>query len=115
MKIFFKFTKFLCYFDTIIRVFAGVRVKCGVLIAPQGREHEWMFASAEGQLQTAQNAGFGRLIIASMNRDQSFTDLSTVQDELNASISQLCPRLATTHMFFLVIDFLDYFTHTLVA
>lgn len=37
---------------------------CAVFIVPQGREHEWLFSSPEGQGQVAQGCSAKRVILA---------------------------------------------------
>lgn len=65
--------------------------KCGVFIVPQGKEHEWMFATPEGQMQLAETANFDRLIIVALGRAHKFGSLQVVQDELSPKILELAP------------------------
>lgn len=64
---------------------------CAVLLVPQGREHEFMFAVEEGQLQLADSAGFDRLVLVTLNRGHAFSDLDAVQAELSPSILPVQP------------------------
>ncbi len=45
----------------------------------QGREHEWLFASEEGQKQVAAGCASRRVIIVSLGRSQHFGDLAALQ------------------------------------
>ena len=60
-------------------------------IVPQGREVEWMFATAEGRRQLADSASCQRLIVVHLGRDASFSSLETVQSELSPHILEFCP------------------------
>ena len=60
-------------------------------IVPQGREHEWMFSSEEGQNQLTADAGFSRLAIVTMQRGQSYESLEEVKAELSPLVPQLMP------------------------
>ncbi|GBG27793.1 Methyltransferase-like protein 13 [Hondaea fermentalgiana] len=66
-------------------------IACAVFLVPQGREHEWTFASAEGQMQVAKSNGIGRLIVVSLGRSHSFASIEAVQTELSPSMTQLYP------------------------
>lgn len=70
----------------------NVNGKCAVFIVPQGREHEWMFATEEGKLQLADTAGYSRLIIVTLGRNHTFTDLASIQSELSPKILELVPK-----------------------
>ena len=45
----------------------------------QGREHEWMFASEEGQAQVAASCRSRRAILVSMRRGQQYGDISALK------------------------------------
>jgi spermidine synthase/SAM-dependent methyltransferase len=64
---------------------------CCVCIVPIGREHEWMFASDEGQMQLAESAGFARFINVRMNRGHTYESLESVQKELSPYITKIAP------------------------
>lgn len=75
---------------TAVDVSSTTRV--GVLLVPQGREHEWSFGSAEGQAELAAQAGFGRLLFVCMGRGHSFPGgQAAVQAELSSIVPQLVP------------------------
>lgn len=57
----------------------------------QGREHEWLFASAEGQGQVAQGCSAKRVIVVSLNRGHTFGSLKAVQGELSPLVMDLAP------------------------
>nr|CCA25690.1 methyltransferase putative [Albugo laibachii Nc14] len=65
---------------------------CGVLLIPQGREHEWLFATEEGATQVAESAGFSRLILVTFGRNYDFGDQQQVQEELNGIVLQFLPQ-----------------------
>uniref|UniRef100_S4RZR8 PABS domain-containing protein n=1 Tax=Petromyzon marinus TaxID=7757 RepID=S4RZR8_PETMA len=59
---------------------------------PQGRESEWLFGSREGRRQLAASAGFGRLVVATLNRGQDYAGgMEAVQAELSGPVMQLAP------------------------
>lgn len=57
----------------------------------QGREHEWLFASPEGQGQVAQGCSAKRVIVVSLNRGHEFGSLKAVQAELSPLMMDLAP------------------------
>lgn len=57
----------------------------------QGREHEWLFASPEGQGQVAQGCSAKRVIVVSLNRGHLFGSLKAVQAELSPLVVDLAP------------------------
>lgn len=50
-----------------------------MMAATQGREHEWMFTSSEGQRQLAAACASKRLIVVSLSRGHSFPPLPALQ------------------------------------
>ncbi|XP_036377844.1 eEF1A lysine and N-terminal methyltransferase [Megalops cyprinoides] len=62
-----------------------------IFIVPQGRESDWMYGSAEGRSQLARSAGFRRLVIVAMHRDQEYQDMQAVQSELSPMVMDLAP------------------------
>ena len=60
-------------------------------IVPQGREVEWMFATAEGRTQLCDSASCSRLVVVHLARENNFSSLSQVQDELAGTVLQLAP------------------------
>ncbi|XP_021914194.1 methyltransferase-like protein 13 isoform X2 [Zootermopsis nevadensis] len=60
-------------------------------IVPQGRETEWLFATPEGRSTLLKSAGFDRLAVVSLHRDQTYKGLDAVQEELTDSILHLAP------------------------
>lgn len=78
---------------SITLVDASASQTAAVLLVPQGREHEWMFASAEGQRQVAQSAPmYGRLLFVSLGRGHSFPGgLPAVQAELSPIVARFLP------------------------
>ena len=66
--------------------------RAGVLLVPQGREHEWSFGAPEGQAQLCGDAGFGRLLFVTMGRGHDFPGgLAAVQAELSPIVRRLVP------------------------
>lgn len=68
--------------------------ECGVFIVPQGREHEWLFASEEGQRQLAAGCASRRVIIVSLARGQQYGDLAALQAELSPLVLPLAPAVS---------------------
>ncbi|XP_033608724.1 eEF1A lysine and N-terminal methyltransferase homolog isoform X3 [Cryptotermes secundus] len=60
-------------------------------IVPQGRETEWLFATPEGRSTLLKSAGFDRLAVVTLHRDQIYKGLDAVQEELTDSILHLAP------------------------
>lgn len=65
---------------------------CGIVLIPQGREHEWLFATEQGAAEIAESAGFSRLILVSFGRKYDFGDQQQVQEELNGIVLQFLPQ-----------------------
>jgi Methyltransferase domain len=67
-----------------------------VLLIPQGREHEWMFSSKEGQQQIAQSArAYGRIVFVAMGRGHVFDNsagMKGVQSELSPIVTRFLPK-----------------------
>lgn len=77
---------------TIAVVDASSVSRAGVLLVPQGREHEWSFGAPEGQAQLCGDAGFGRLLFVTMGRGHDFPGgLAAVQAELSPIVRRLVP------------------------
>nr|SVE75013.1 EOG090X02SD [Daphnia dolichocephala] len=66
--------------------------KFAAFVVPQGRETDWLFASAEGRRQLADSAKFQRLIVVHLGRDHKFDTLDSVQTELAGIVSSLQPQ-----------------------
>ncbi|KAK8737067.1 hypothetical protein OTU49_004784 [Cherax quadricarinatus] len=62
-----------------------------VFIVPHGREHEWLFGTAEGRRKLAESASTQRLVVAHLARGQTYSSLQAVQDELSARVMLLAP------------------------
>jgi hypothetical protein len=62
-----------------------------VLIIPQGREHEWLFSTADGLRQVGQSADYRRLICVRMNRGHRFKDMEEVKAELGPIVLDFVP------------------------
>jgi hypothetical protein len=65
--------------------------RCAVFLVPQGREHEWLFASEEGQWQLVEQASAARLILVTLNRGHRFGTSEQVQAELSPLVEGLAP------------------------
>lgn len=70
----------------------ATKPRSAVLLIPQGREHEWMFSSAMGQAQLAQQADYARLVFVTLERGHTFGSVESVQAELNPFIADLLPK-----------------------
>ena len=66
-------------------------LRFAAFIVPQGREVEWMFATAEGRTQLCDSANCARLVVVHLARDNNFSSLSQVQEELAGTVLQLAP------------------------
>ncbi|KAJ8388464.1 hypothetical protein AAFF_G00133400 [Aldrovandia affinis] len=62
-----------------------------IFIVPQGRESDWLYSSAEGRSQLACSAGFRRLVVVALHRDQEYQDMQAVQSELSPMVMELAP------------------------
>ncbi|XP_072276042.1 eEF1A lysine and N-terminal methyltransferase [Pyxicephalus adspersus] len=62
-----------------------------IFITPQGRETEWLFGCEPGRRQLASSAGFRRLIVTALHRDQHYESMEAIQSELNAKVLELAP------------------------
>lgn len=60
-------------------------------IVPQGREVEWMFATAEGRSSLCESASCSRLVVIHLARNNTFTNLIQVQEELAGHVLDLAP------------------------
>ena len=67
---------------------------CGVLIIAQGRELEFLFAHADGQLSLCRSHGYHRLVLVCLNRTHRFPSFKAVQDELRPFIPSVLPAAA---------------------
>jgi spermidine synthase len=66
---------------------------CGVLLVPQGREHEFLFGQPEGQAQLAQQSGLSRLVFVFLSRGQhERSTVESVKAELAAYMRALAPQ-----------------------
>jgi hypothetical protein len=66
-----------------------------VFLVPQGREHEWLFGSPEGQRALAASAGASRLAIVAFGRPpHAFGDAKAVQADLSPLVLPLAPAAA---------------------
>ncbi len=77
---------------------------CGVLLVPQGREHEWVLNSPAGQAQLAADANFSRLCFVTLNRGHAFTDLDSVKAELAPYMRELAPERNSDGIPYLTVD-----------
>ena len=66
--------------------------KFAAFVVPEGREVEWLFASAEGRAQLCESAGpCARLVVVHLGRQHSFASLNQVQEELGGYVLELAP------------------------
>jgi hypothetical protein len=77
---------------TLTAVDASSNKTCCALVVPMGREAEWMFASEEGQLELAKQAGMGRLILVRRNRGHEFGSEDDVREEVAAAVMDAAPH-----------------------
>jgi SAM-dependent methyltransferase len=78
---------------TITVVDVSLAPSAAVVLIPQGREHEWLFASREGQRQVAASArAYGRVIFVALGRGHAFPGgPKAVQEELTPTIVRFLP------------------------
>jgi len=50
-----------------------------------------MFSSDAGRRQLSSSAGFDRLVVVSLHRNHTYTDLAAIQAELSAKVMELAP------------------------
>ncbi|XP_069793838.1 eEF1A lysine and N-terminal methyltransferase isoform X1 [Narcine bancroftii] len=62
-----------------------------IFIVPQGRETEWIFGSDEGRKQLGKSAGFKRLLVVALHRDQLYQTMEAIQAELSGKVMELAP------------------------
>ena len=67
------------------------KAPCAVFIVPQGREHEWLFQSEEGQRELLSGCNVSRLVIVSLVRDQTYGKMAEIQSELSPLVMLLVP------------------------
>lgn len=65
--------------------------KFAVFIVPEGRETEWLFSSVAGRKQLRDSAGFERLVVVTLHRDHTYSDLESIQNELSGKVMELAP------------------------
>ena len=70
----------------------GKMQPCAVFLVPQGREHEWLFSSEEGQRELLGGCQVSRLIIVSLLRDQTYGVMAEIQSELSPLVTELAPK-----------------------
>ena len=73
-------------------LFSYYKFKQICFFSPLGRETEWLFSSVEGQKEIASNAGFERVVIATLGRGHTFTDMGTIKKELSTKVMELGPK-----------------------
>ena len=75
------------------RLFQKAASRCACLLVPQGREHEYVFASDDGLLQIAGSAGCCRLVAVTLNArgGHEFGDAAEAQRELGRTVLELAP------------------------
>jgi hypothetical protein len=57
----------------------------------QGREVEWLFATAEGRRQLCETASAQRLVVVHLGRNAAFSTLEAIQDELSSHVLEFAP------------------------
>ncbi|XP_067845854.1 eEF1A lysine and N-terminal methyltransferase [Heptranchias perlo] len=63
-----------------------------IFIVPQGRETEWIFGTDEGRKQLGKSAGFKRLLVVALHRDQLYESMEAIQSELSGKVMELAPH-----------------------
>ncbi|XP_046579272.1 eEF1A lysine and N-terminal methyltransferase-like isoform X2 [Haliotis rubra] len=62
-----------------------------VFIVPQGRETDWLFCQPAGRKQLAESAASDRLVVVTLHRTHSYTDIESVKEELSGKVMELTP------------------------
>lgn len=57
-----------------------------------GRETEWLFSSKDGQMELTTNASFERVVIVTLGRGHTFSDMDSIKKELSTKVMELAPR-----------------------
>ncbi|XP_072016600.1 eEF1A lysine and N-terminal methyltransferase-like [Amphiura filiformis] len=65
--------------------------KFAIFIVPEGRETEWLFASDAGRSIVASQAGFQRVLITCLHRDNTYENLDAIKKELSQKVMELAP------------------------
>ncbi|KAJ1458563.1 S-adenosyl-L-methionine-dependent methyltransferase [Pelagophyceae sp. CCMP2097] len=83
----------------------GAATKAACFIVPQGREHEYVFASDDGLRQIAASAKCARLIVVALEsrRGHVFSSLEAVQGELSAAVVAFAPPGTTGQIAFMTV------------
>ena len=50
-----------------------------------------MFSSDAGRQQLSESAGFERLVVVTLDRNHSYTELDTIKAELSTKVMELAP------------------------
>lgn len=66
-------------------------LKFAVFIVPHGREHEWIFGTADGRNKLAETVGASRLVVVHLCREQVYDSLKAIQDELSGKVMEIAP------------------------
>ena len=70
---------------------APPRPTCTVFVVPQGREHEWLFASPAGLEAVARQVGAARVVVVALGRGHTHGDVAAVQADLSPLVAPLAP------------------------
>ncbi|KAK8786005.1 eEF1A lysine and N-terminal methyltransferase-like [Amblyomma americanum] len=66
-------------------------IKFAIFLAPQGRESEWLFGCMEGRRQLAVSCQAERLVVVHLCRDQTYSGMEEVKNEVSQNIMELAP------------------------
>jgi hypothetical protein len=50
-----------------------------------------MFATNAGRIQLSESAGFERLVVVTLHRNHTYTDIDAIQAELSTKVMELAP------------------------
>nr|XP_054770161.1 eEF1A lysine and N-terminal methyltransferase-like [Lytechinus pictus] len=65
--------------------------KFAIFIVPQGRETEYLFGTDKGRGQLANQAGFQRLVVATLHRGHTYQSVDSIKSELSSRVMELGP------------------------
>jgi hypothetical protein len=65
---------------------------CGVLLVPQGREHEYLFGDNEGRKCLTKDSGYARMVFVTRERGAGNVALDVLKEEISQVMLDLLPR-----------------------
>ena len=66
-------------------------IRCSVFIVPQGREHEWMFATGKGRIELLKQCRCDRLIVVFLSRKHHYENMESIKNDLGNKLQEFFP------------------------